>query len=82
MVKVSNCCLRKKKKKIDNSKKLEQLGPLPFSDDEDDDSSSKTITSHESKDSNESQGSHKSGTKPEEAQSNSRVPMTKSKTVN
>jgi len=68
-------------KKIDNTKKMQELGLLPFSDGEDDDLSLETIASHKSKDSNKSQGSHKLATKPEEVQSNSLMSMMKSKTV-
>jgi len=57
------------KKKLDTAKKFEQLGLLPFSDDEDDELSLETVTSNKSKGSNKSQGSKKSVTKPKVKQS-------------
>ena len=60
------------KKKIDTAKKLEQLGLLPFSDDEDDDSSLETIAS---------QDSFKLQAEPQETQSGNLMATTASKMV-
>ena len=62
------------KKKLDTAKKFEQLGPLQFSDDEDDELSLETITSNKSKGLNKSQGTQTSVTKPEVEQPNDLVP--------
>jgi len=67
------------KKKIETAKKLEKFGLLPFSDDEDDELLLETIASHKSKVSTKSQGSQKSKTKPEEAQTNNLMPRTATK---
>jgi len=71
----------KEKKKIDTEKKVEQLGLVPFSDDEDDEFSLEAVTSCNSKGSNKSQGSQKLSTKPEGAQSNNLMPRTATKVV-
>jgi len=52
------------KKKVDRAKKLEALGLLQFSDNEEDELSLETITSDKSKGSNKSQGSQKPVAKP------------------
>jgi len=50
---------KEEKKKIDTAKKMEQLGLLPFSEDEEDDLLLEKIASHRSEGLNKSQGSHK-----------------------
>jgi len=67
--------------KLDTAKKFEQLGLLAFSDNEDDELSLETITSHKSKVSNKSQGSQKSTTKPKVKQPNNVMPRTATKKV-
>jgi len=79
MTKDSNCFApEEEKKKIDITKKMEQLGLLPFTDDEDDDL---LLASHKLESSNKSQDSHKLAVKTEGTQPNTPMPRTVSKTL-
>ena len=73
--------LEAEKKKQDTANKFEQLGPLPFSDDEDDELSLDAIASSKSKGSDKSQGSQKTAAKPGVKPSNNAMQRTSSKAV-